>query len=307
MATPPQPETEMGFALKYDGPAVERGRMDARDLGPALISVADLLERASELIYGEQGKVRVDVEADFERGSFFIDMAILPEFAGYISHLTREDIQLILAVLGVSGGGGLVGLLRWLKGRKPDKVEPVDGGRVSITINDQSRTLNFHESKVYLDPRVRSSLEGMVAPLRKDGIDAVEFGPDHTLTERVEKEEASYFEAPARPEAVLSTDEITATVELIAPDFKPDNKWRLQHSGGAFWAKILDDGFLDRVRDRSEVFGAGDALRVRARVTTTRTEVEVKHSWEILEVLEHIPGGGDQISLLPTPRDPNGQ
>lgn len=46
---------EMEFALKYDGPAVETGRMSARELGPAILATAVLLERTSELVYGEGG------------------------------------------------------------------------------------------------------------------------------------------------------------------------------------------------------------------------------------------------------------
>lgn len=298
-------QEDMGFALKYEGPAVERGRMDARELGPALISVANLLERTSQLLWGEGGKVRVDVDADFQQGSFFIDFAVAPEWADQLSQLNREDLKLILQVLGVTGGGGgLIALLKWLRGRKPDKVEPQPNGGISISIDAETLTLNVNETKVYLDQRVRESLDGVVEPIRRAGIDAVEFGPDHQLTERVEKNEAEYFKAPATPEAVLSEDEITATVEVVAPAFKRGNAWRFFHSGGTFWASIADDRFWQQVEKRAELFGAGDVLRVRAKVTTTRTEKDVKYAWEILEVLEHIPGGTNQGQLQFLPRPP---
>jgi hypothetical protein len=290
----------MEFALKYEGVAVERARMSARDLGPALFSAAVLLERTSELLYGEHGKVRVDVEADFKAGSFLIDFSILAESANHhLSHLTTDDLRLILQVLGITGGGGgLVALLRWLRGRKPDRIEQATNGSITVFVQDNSVTLNANESKVFLDRDVRSSLDGVIEPVRRAGIDAVSFGPGRELTTRISKEEAEYFQP--REEAVIevSVDEITTVVEIVSPAFRQNNKWRFVHAGATFYAPIYDERFLARVARSEEKFGAGDALKVRALLRSIRAPEGLRHEWEILEVLDHLSGGGEQLGLM---------
>ena len=41
--------------LAYSGPAVASGSMDAQELGPALVAVADLCQEATRLINGDRG------------------------------------------------------------------------------------------------------------------------------------------------------------------------------------------------------------------------------------------------------------
>lgn len=292
--------TEMEFALKYDGPAVEAGRMGARELGPALMATAELLERTSELIYGEGGKVHVDVKADFRHGSFLIDFSIVAQQAEQLTHLSPEDLRLILDVLGITGGaGGLIGFVKWLRGRKPDRVQQDSAGNTTIVVNDNSITLNVTESKVFLDNKVRDALNGIVEPLKNPGFTGVETGPGTSLTQRIDKEEAHYFDRSPTDDPLVSVDYQTAVLEVIAPAFRDGNKWRFHHSGGSFWAAITDQDFLSRVAEREEKFGAGDALKVRAKVTTTRGIDGLRYDWEIIEVIQHIPGGSDQLPLLP--------
>lgn len=289
---------EMEFALKYDGPAVETGRMSARELGPAILATAVLLERTSELVYGEGGRVHVEVKADFRRGSFLIDFSVLSQYAEQYTHLTGDDLRLILEILGVTTAGGLIGFVKWLRGRKPDRIQSDASGNTTIIINDNSITLNMTETKVFFDSQVRDALNGIVEPLKKPGITSVALGPARSLTQQIDKDEAHFFDQPSKEEPVVSVDYQNAVLEVIAPAFRDGNKWRFQHSGGSFWAAITDQEFLSRVAGRKEKFGAGDALKVRARVTTTRGPDGLRYDWEIIEVIEHIPGGGDQLSLI---------
>lgn len=45
------------FNLVYDGPALEEHRMDVRTLAPALLALGDMVERANEILNGEQVKI----------------------------------------------------------------------------------------------------------------------------------------------------------------------------------------------------------------------------------------------------------
>lgn len=288
----------MEFSLKYEGPAVDAGRMNAREIGPVLFAASSLLETSSTLLYGKDGKVRLDVLSDFQHGSFLIDFSVVAQAAENISLLGREELKLILETVGLVGGGGLIGLLLKLRGRKPEKVQAEDGRSVLI-FNDNRIILNAHESRLYFDSEVRESLNGVVAPMRKPGIDSLWFGPGREPNNKITSDEADFFKPSPPPERTVGEDVITAIIEIVSIAFKEGNKWRFQWSGTPFFASILDEKFLKSVVSRDATFGAGDALRVCARVTTVHDSTGFNQQWEILEVLEHIPGGrGDQLPLL---------
>jgi len=50
------------FSIKYDGPALASHQMDVRELAPALMALASLLEEANREIYPEGSEVRVQVK-----------------------------------------------------------------------------------------------------------------------------------------------------------------------------------------------------------------------------------------------------
>ena len=302
MRTPADPAEEMDFLLKYEGPAVERGRMNARELGPALFATATLFERTSQILYGEKSRFTVDVKADFRRGSFIIELGIVAETGGQATTISRQDLEFVMELLGFVGstGFGLFKFIRWLKGRKIESVERSDGG-VKITVTGgENITLTVNQTNVFLDPEVRASVDGIVEPVRRPGINAVRMGANRRLVEAVTQEEADYFRAPKSDDGqYISEDEITAVLEIVSPAFREGNKWRFMHSGSIFFASVLDPKFLKQVDEHELTFGKGDALKVRARVTTTRNEEGFQQQWEILEVLDHITGGrGDQLRLL---------
>src|SRR5690606_6815674 len=76
--TPPaEPMAEHArFHLVYDGPALVQHQMDVRALAPALLAMSDLVERANELLNGDNAKVSVNVNASFKSGSFGIDLEL---------------------------------------------------------------------------------------------------------------------------------------------------------------------------------------------------------------------------------------
>jgi hypothetical protein len=130
----------VSFQVIYDGSALENNEMDVRELAPALVAVADLLEEANLLINGGGSRVDVNVHGSFKSGSFAIDFNIIQSIYQDILRLFTSDGIVsavnLLALLGVAGGGarGLIGLLKKLKNRKIQKIEDIDSNRVRIHI-----------------------------------------------------------------------------------------------------------------------------------------------------------------------------
>ena len=49
--TKPESPDEVHVEIKYDGPAIERGRMPVETLAPAMLGMADLLGATASMIY----------------------------------------------------------------------------------------------------------------------------------------------------------------------------------------------------------------------------------------------------------------
>ena len=69
--------------IAYNGTAIENGEMDVRDLAPALIAFADLVESVNNVLDGEQS-IKVMLNQDsLQRGSFditfILNMGILDQ------------------------------------------------------------------------------------------------------------------------------------------------------------------------------------------------------------------------------------
>ena len=73
--------------------------------------------------------------------------------------------------------------------------------------------------------------------------------------------------------------------------FKRGAKWQFFHESGFVYASILDEKFNDKVLKKGERFGAGDQFKVKLRITQTSSDKgTIKNIYEVIEVIEEIPG-----------------
>ena len=97
-------EEEMRLNVRYRGLDVDRGRMGALELGPAIFGVGQMVGRTSRVLYGDEARVKVEVRADFEHASFGIDFVARSTAQGLMPPLTMEDLKNISIVLGLVAG-----------------------------------------------------------------------------------------------------------------------------------------------------------------------------------------------------------
>jgi hypothetical protein len=292
---------EMQLTVRYIGPDPDRGRMSAVEVGPAILGVGEMVGQASRIVYGDDTRLRVDVRADFAHASFGIEFFAVSAAGGLIPPLTLEQISALCSILGLTGIGavkGVLALIRWQRGRKIDKVEK-RGDEIHLTINDQSTNVTVNEYKIFVNPEVRKGFRALAAPLEREGVDSVEVRAGDAPPTRIEKAERKYFTDAPYPEEEIAVDKYTATLEIVSISFRETYKWRFAQGGNTFFAEILDKKFLADVARSHERFGAGDVLRCRMEVRTTRSAEGIGAEHKVIEVLEHIPGsrGGDQIAL----------
>ena len=99
------------IALIYEGPAVESGVMDVRDLAPALLAFGNLVEATNRVVNGENAAAKVQVRT-VGAGSFAIGLDVSVAFIQSVRDLlvgpdatAAANIITILTGTFVTGGG----------------------------------------------------------------------------------------------------------------------------------------------------------------------------------------------------------
>ena len=87
--------------LVYDGPVLLDGRMDVRELAPALLSMGQLFEAANKVLNEDTAKISVHVVAT-QAGSFEIKLDVIQTLASQISaFLAGQEITAVAQFAGI--------------------------------------------------------------------------------------------------------------------------------------------------------------------------------------------------------------
>lgn len=289
--------------LSYDGPDLSEGSMDAKDLGPVLVSVADLCYRANYLINGNEATLSVRVQAQFQRGSFDIPVEVVQTVAASLLSGDVKSVEYVLGTIGLGNastaaqiGGSIWKFLKWAHGKIiVDKTPPQQNGMVTVKAGDGSSiTVNQHVVVLANDPQARRALEGIVRPLEHPGVERVVIKDRDQVVEAATRDDVPALTAPlaTQPtsEEQLSEEDREAVVEVIKAAFKDNMAWEFSEGGTThFPAVIADEDFLRKVQAHEFTFGTGDILRVRLVTKKFRTATGLRSDVRAVRVIEIIP------------------
>lgn len=286
------------FSIKYDGPALASHQMDVRELAPALIALSTLLEEANRTLYLDSAEVRVNVNGSFKGGSFGVDFVALQSIKDQIVSIfsgpgatAAANLFAILSGIGLLGAGGLIGVIKWLRGRKPSSIR-IEGDKTifELKLDEVIETfeVDLETGKLYQSRVVRQSLARVIKPLETEGIDVFACGQDGATQAVVTKEEAEFFAVAASGEDVVSDDTSEGVLlQIESAVFKDGNKWRFSDGSNSFFAVIADEGFRARIESGDERFGKGDVLVVDLRRVQSISDTGLKSEYIIDRVREH--------------------
>lgn len=286
------------FSIKYDGPALASHQMDVRELAPALIALSNLLEEANRAAFPDSDQVRVQIKGNFKGGSFGVDLVALQSITDQIVTMlagpkatAAANLFAILAGVGLLGSGGLIGVIKWLAGRKPSVIR-LDGDKTVFEIIESEITETFEvdlvAGRLYQSRVVRQSLAKVMRPLEREGVDFFACGRDGSTETVVTKAEVPFFEMAAGAADVVS-DSVSESVllQIESAVFKEDNKWRFNDGATSFFAEISDVDFLAKIESGLERFGKGDVLIVDLRRIQSITDNGLKLEYSVEKVREH--------------------
>jgi len=287
--------TQATFQIIYDGPALEDSTMDVRDLAPALLALGDVIEQANSTINGKKAVITLKVKASFKSGCFGIEFdvaqTLLEQTKSLFTASGIADAKDIVDYIGFacSPAVGLVGFMKWLKGRKIKHIEHIDGNKSIIkTDNDESIEVDQLIISLFRDITLRKALaKAITEQLDKDGIDSVAFKTgDSPSFNIIEKDDRCWFQAVGDEEEI-SDNTLRMVLVIESPVFKKDNKWKFNTGGAGFFASIEDAAFLSQVESGAELFGKGDYLTAQVNVKQFISMGSLKTEYAIIQVLDH--------------------
>ncbi len=287
--------SEAKFRIEYSGPALRDGTMDVRDLAPALLGLGDACTRANRILNHGSTTAGVHVNADFQRGSFDVLLTLVTSTPAQDLLGQFADAAGILTYLGLGGTGsfGVIQLVKWLKGKKPETVEKVDRDTVAVSISNSTINVNVNTYNLARNPDIRRHLQKAIAPLTKDGIDELRLGGyAGSQQTSISSDEAPAFSPAPEAWSIEAVEVFKSTVqapyEIAQIPFDDDLVWRLREMDDQrhrFSARMADELFIAEVRDGVHSFTCGDIMVAQLRIenrlspeglTITRTIVKVE-------------------------------
>jgi hypothetical protein len=159
------------FSIVYDGQAVAEGAIEARDLAPALLALAEVFEEAQSVVPQPDARITLRVRAGFERGSFEVHLELVKLYQQVVSLFTGQDataLANLFQILGIAGVAGLLGILQLIKrarGRKPVSVTIEHTQRVRIVFEgDDPIEVDRRVWQLFSKMSVRKAIEQVIAP-----------------------------------------------------------------------------------------------------------------------------------------------
>ena len=292
------------FIVAFHGRAADGGRIDVRDLAPALLSLGRAIDASNLVLNGEGQPVRVEVRA-LSEGSFEVQLdVVLTAWDQLKTFLHTTDVdsakQLIewLGLIGGPVGASLIVLYRFLRGRSPERVERSVAGHVRLHLNGETLTVPVEVLRLYQDVAVNRALGQLLDTLQNEALDRIEFRkpgskePAQVLT----RDDRSSFSIPSPRDQTVVDETRTLALSIRSLAFQEGNKWRLFDGQNVITATIEDEDFIFKV-DRSAIrFAKGDILICDVRTIQHQTSEGLRTEHHVIRMKEHRPAQ-TQISL----------
>jgi hypothetical protein len=239
--------------IRYDGPALGGHEMDVRDLAPALLALADIVQFANRKFNGQQADMRVLVNADVEQKCFMLDLSLVQSlldqakgFFGQDDVKTAKDIADWIGIV----GGTSIGLFQFLRlirrrgegGVRFDIIQESGSTTVTITGDGNTVVVPVQTYQLAQEKYVVDRAKEVMRPLEKPGYETLSFVERGEEIFKVNNQEAA--EIIATPAGELdrlpqeSVSHIRGAVRIKSAQYEGTSKWSFLWNGRAIDAEM---------------------------------------------------------------------
>ena len=287
-----QPQNSQGsFELlqySFHGPRVDSHEIELSLLADSLMAFRSLSERAAAQICGKDSSLEVRVKGAPQAGSFEISLVL--DWAQKNPAEAIAAASGLLAMTGVTLIGVIKQIYRlgiWAKGKA---VSVVNKGDVESTVENSDKEKQNYLTvvvNVYNMRATQRDMDKMTRPLDQEGVDAIVLDSAETDTLRITKGNRVFFQYEG--EGIVKDDEAIFQLELVVANLNGESQgWRFSDGEVDFSATVLDEAFLEQVKSRQIVIGAGDSIEARLRTVQRRPAMRLRTERTVTEVLRFI-------------------
>lgn len=276
---------DVSILLRYQGPAVDDGSMDVYQVAANMVAFSDFIVAAAHKLYGEDIKVRAEVNA-FQQGSFVTELTFHAfGLAGAILTSVTPDLANVVNIVKES-----IELFSFLKGKSPEKVERTSkSNNLNVTnVNGNVIVVQTESLNLTLDEKAARSVEQFIGKaLLKPGMNKLEITTDETKVAQVTSDVAEFYHS-IEDEIPIIEQTLQMGLTILEPNFKDGtgNKWTMWDGEASLQFTMEDQEFLKAV-DAGEPFRKGDVLICDVRMIQTKTGQKLKIQRVIVRVRGH--------------------
>jgi hypothetical protein len=250
-------KSEEKFALHIDGD----NAIDATLLSNILKNMATLTKLAAQEVEPE-AYLKMNVTA-FEKGSFQIDFSAVCELGEDLIHHASEVTQLASVMIGTVKG--FFEIKKFLKGKKAEKIEPVEKGKIQLTDNEgQSIVVNESSGAVINNYNIDNLVVNISNDISSNGKGFsfnTSSGQSYYNTEDLQE--------IRKPIAIEDTyckkSTINADLLIKKADLLGNSAWSFKYNDKTIEARITDDNFLSSIKN-GESIHAGDYITAKLEI-----------------------------------------
>lgn len=294
------------ICVAYIGEAVNDGTMNVNELAPALLALSNFIGEANRILNNDTSTIEVRLSAHFERGSFEMEFELIRTLAEQIKLFFGEEnysLNDILTALGLGAtlsGVNFLEFYRWLRGKQPKKVEKINDSKVRVYFEEESREMSIGVWKLYSSEKVKKQISGVVQPLKKEGVDAVEFrdAENKNVAGKITDDEVEYFSTPAQEEELqefVSSQKLM--LRIVNVSFERGLKWRFDDGNEKFYADVKDEKFLSAIEAGRLFFGCGDGIIAEVETKQQHIRGELRKATKSITKVVKINKRAEQITF----------
>lgn len=300
------------FRIAFEGEPFRDGEIGVSELAPALLALGDVVQAANRALNGERAEARSKLRAT-NVGSFeallSIDVSMIGALKDMLDAVAENPDRVVAANnlldLLLKGGtvvAGLFAAVKFLKGKKPEKVEKLEGGHTSITFNHTTILVDNRTVTLLQDLPTREALENFSErALGISGVTVFRFGEKASASEVVlipEDRKSFKVPEPTDEEPLMEIVEREVLLKIVTSHFRDGYKWRFTDGGERpFTAEMGDITLLNDVLEGKTTLSANDTLRCQVREEQSLSSSGLSKEIVVVKVVEHIVGAR-QLKLI---------